>query len=460
MLRSASRIVLVTFLFALARVATARFARNYATEEHKLPWCTPDNLNFQNTSSGEFFLLRDGSFKYYLPHCKLRRFKSREAAKCLQGNHLVFMGDSLTRYFYLNLAAFLAQGRWSHHFVDQFPHGLSFLSEKEFKSWSWFYEETNLALNKWKRSVEICDCFRNDTQPFDEFIRDMFENRHFRHIPSLDLNTNVTDVRLSYIQWWGLMPMRGHKSISLAAPRSEKIGPFLQELNNQMCPARPDRFWPLTRDCAKQRKDLFTIDFPAFSYKELCTEYPHPTLSPETKDDMCQKFERDILAPLGTTHLILNTGWHAGLEHVGPKFLPKVIDAAQKYFAPIPADSPLKHTLPRVTWRQTTTGAVFEDNDKIALQVKRFTPANHFGFLPVGEITKKLRVLHDLMEANNIATLRRLVHKHPSFPPELDVNLTTVRNIWHDPAHFEPYVYNEINNMFLNAICPLATAPV
>jgi hypothetical protein len=42
------------------------------------------------------------------------------------------------------------------------------------------------------------------------------------------------------------------------------------------------------------------------------------------------------------------------------------------------------------------------------------------------------------------------------WPADREVNSSTVHRIWHDMAHFEPYVYNEINNLFLNAVCPIS----
>lgn len=429
---------------------------SYAADDHKKPLCSPDNLPLQNTSMGNFYLMPDGSFKYYLPHCKLRRFKVREVAKCLQGNHIVFMGDSLSRYFYLNLAGFLAQGHWPLHFIDQYPEGRGFLSEKEYHSWTWFYQDTNRALNRGKHAIEICDCFRNDSLSFEEFIREMFENRHFRYTPDGDLDNTQNDVRLSYIQWWGLMPMRGHRSISLQVPRSKQSTALLDKWNRELCPDEPESFWPLSRNCSNQRKDLRDIDFVDFSYKEICENFPAPTLNPHTKTEICQRFEREILGPMGATHLLLNSGWHAGLEHVGPNFLPKVIAAADRYFVKPPSDSHIQHTLPKVTWRQTTAGGVFEGNDCIAKNISDRVSPNRFGYFPVGDITSKLRKLRDLMNSNNLLWLRKMVKKHPTWPAGRDVNLTTVHGIWHDAAHFEPYVYTEINNIFLNAICPLA----
>jgi hypothetical protein len=418
----------------------------------KFELCSPENLNLRNASSGDFILMNDGSFRYQMHHCKLRRFRVNEAAKCLKGLHLLFMGDSLARYFYLNFAALFAQGRWSLHFIDHYPEGRSFLSEKEFSSWMWFYQETNRALNAGNHAIEVCDCHRNDSVGFFDFIQDMFETRHFRYLPNGNLDDAMNDVRLSYIQWWGLMPQRGHQYISLNLPRSKNILPFLRNLNNKLCPNGGESFWPLSRHCSDQRPDIHQIDFPDYSVREICENYPNLTIDEWTKEDKCQRFERKILKNLNITHLILNTGWHAGLEHVGPKFLDKLVDAADKYFYPAPYAS-IK--LPKVTWRQSTNGAVFESHDDIA---KKYHSKDNekLGFFSVGEITGKLKIIHDLLVNNDTIGLKRIVKVNPFWPKDRQLNSSTIHLIWHDPAHFEPYVYTEVNNLFLNAVCPLS----
>eukprot|EP01033_Poteriospumella_lacustris_P016745 gene16745-11980_t len=365
------------------------------------------------------------------------------------------MGDSLSRYFYLDLAAFLAHGKWPMHFVSQWPEGRSFLSEKEYNSWSWFYQDSNRQLNRGSHAMEVCDCFRNDSVGFFEFIQDMFENRHFRYMPNGNLEDTVNDVRLSYIQWWGTMPMRGHRDISVKLPRNKTAVTFLKNWSKALCPQAPESFWPLSRNCSDQRPDIHEIDFPAFAEKEICANFPAPTLQPETQINRCQLFEKDILGAMGATHLMLNTGWHAGLEHVGGhRFLDKIVDAAAKHFAPTP--SPSKLQLPSVIWRQSTQGSVFESHDKIALNYTQTQGYEQLAFFAVGEITSMLRQIDTAWRKNDSRTLQQLIKTHPtSWPAGKHVNLSTVHPIWHDPAHFEPYVYNEINNLFLNAVCPL-----
>lgn len=423
-----------------------------AKDLHSQPFCSPDNLNLYNASNGEFILQNDGSFRYQVHNCKLRRFRVKDAEECLRGQHLVFMGDSLSRYFYLNLASLFAFGKWPLRFVEQFPNGLSYLSEKEYGNWAWFFSDTNTALNQGYHAVEICDCFRNDTETFLDFIKTMYENRHFRYMPRGNLQDNLVDVRLSYIQWWGYMPMRGHLDISTKLPRTGEFVHAMQELNHNLCPRGGQSFYPLTRDCFKQRPELHKIDFPPFSWEDICTNYPQPTYEASGKNvDMCQRFEREVLQAIKATHLIMNIGWHSNLKRAGPNFFPKVTNAAAKFFDRPPTN--LK--LPRVTFRGSTAGAIFELSDVYARNFSLQQGYDTLGFFTVGEITKKLQLIDKIIVSNDTALLKKTVRLNHRWPSDREVNLSTVHRIWHDNAHFEPYAYSEINNLFLNAVCPL-----
>lgn len=75
---------------------------------------------------------------------------AREARACLTGKHVLFIGDSLTRYQYLNLVNFLENG----HRADHAPH---LVEEFQWNDWVTFYTESGRErLN----GHEICDCRR------------------------------------------------------------------------------------------------------------------------------------------------------------------------------------------------------------------------------------------------------------------------------------------------------------
>jgi hypothetical protein len=54
--------------------------------------------------------------EYDISTCRLKRFTSSEAKKCLSGHHMLLIGDSVTRYQYISLIYFLEHGKWPPRF--------------------------------------------------------------------------------------------------------------------------------------------------------------------------------------------------------------------------------------------------------------------------------------------------------------------------------------------------------
>lgn len=378
--------------------------------------------------------------------------------------------------------------------------------------------------------MELCDCHRNSTVPWDIRIRTMFENRHFRLTPR-QRDQLRDDVRLTFIQWFGHMPMRGHQAISLLsndspqplssistarASQQPKAAPATDRYRaskHQLCPLGNASFWPLSADCTDQRPDILTIDFPDFvnSYYKSCANFSNRhvrfinnlqvdlDLSSSTAQDskivgsnslagpfinnLCQRFEREVLGAergIQATHLLLNIGWHTNLNQLPPPFIAKVVDAGEKYFATTSRASRDRLRLPRVTWREATAGALFENGDIVARQYSLYlqqqrdqqrepslsdSSSQELGYFAIQDITKNLRRIeralrilgdpkqHGLHHQSR-STLNQL-RTHNSWPADRPVNNETVHTIWYDHAHFEPYVYTEIHNVFLNAVCVL-----
>ncbi len=475
-------LILVSVFFAVINADLRKgFPIQPSTEN--LPECSPDNLKLANASIGQWYLLPDGTFTYEFPHCKLRRFTRTTASKCLKGSHLVFMGDSLSRYFYLSLAYLFAHNDWSLKFA-RLPGHLSLpksiLSERDFQNWSLFYHKSNKLLNKGRKIIEICDCFRNDSRPFIPAVAtdphqqlDCLENRHFRYIPDVSssgnsnnngfINDQENDVRLSYIQWYGLMPMRGHTSIS-SYPRNESIFSFIQNLNQNLCPRNGESFHPMSRYCADQRiegrDELHRTNFPDFCHQlDDCAN-----IHDHSKETKCQRFERDVLGAIGTTHVLLNVGWHAGLQHCDPRFLEKVVDGAERYFAkPGPSKSSSSSSfqpnikLAPVTWRAATHGAVFEhDGEKLAkAYYEKEYAKKKFDYFNIYHMTQVLREYHYKIEGKDNNGLRKMIHLSHSWPKDREVNISTVHTTWVDVAHLEPWAYAQIHDVFLNSVCPI-----
>lgn len=101
---------------------------------------------------------------------------------CLSGRRISFIGDSVTRYQYLNLVHFIAHGRW----YSDYP---SFEQEPLWSSWLDFYQGTTARLTtKDGVSRERCDCYRN---PNDSLTR---ENRYFE---DSELNLSISYIQFS-----------------------------------------------------------------------------------------------------------------------------------------------------------------------------------------------------------------------------------------------------------------------
>ena len=99
---------------------------------------------------------------------------------------ILFSGDSLTRYQYIDLAYFLAYGKWVH--PDDKPN---MEVETDHESWVSFYNYTNTMLQPY----EECDCFREEGSLQR---KDINENRFF-----LDKERNNS---IAYLQKFGNWP--------------------------------------------------------------------------------------------------------------------------------------------------------------------------------------------------------------------------------------------------------------
>ena len=451
-------------------------------DESPLPLCNPDNLKLSEVSkNGGFYLLNDGSFRYEMDHCRIRRFNSMKASSCLRGLHLVFMGDSLSRYFYLSLASLIGT---KHYYANKFTHKSfkmdtgnpilvhhelpkSILSERDYQDWDLFYQESNTILNECKSCYEVCDCFRDNNLKWysdnsEHQQQSCFENRHFRYIPSGDLDDQINDVRISYIQWYGGMPIRGHKLLSFL-PRDSSYPAYTKKIASELCPGQ--ELVPVNGTCSRKRRQTSSWNFPEFFTQSICTgifEYINSNFTNESlMNEKCQLFEKDILAKIGTTHLLLNIGWHDSLsskntlEHRGQWFLEKLVNAADKYFTNPYANKTTKQVhLPLVTWRSTTAYGPFHgESDAVAKQYS--TTKQKMGYFDVWDITEYLKKIDELILSNNTIELKRIIKTHKTFDKHIEVNHTNIHINFVDPAHPQPWVYAEIHNLFLNAICPI-----
>ena len=113
----------------------------------------------------------------------------RNVLEMLRNRELIFLGDSLTRYQYLNFVDFQHTGQW----MSRPPYSESERQWSKTKgNWPLFLKMTNLRLG----GNEICDCYRDPAHPLDIVGPvGVKENRHY-----LDLRYNIS---VKFLWWTG-----------------------------------------------------------------------------------------------------------------------------------------------------------------------------------------------------------------------------------------------------------------
>lgn len=213
-----------------------------------------------------------GEYEVQINTCRVERFTHRKATRCLARKHLLFIGDSVSRYQYLSLVHFLETGLWKHPKHDVSYQGL-------WGKWHDFYARTSALF----RGNERCDCYRSDRLSNSiQNISDLVENRFYEY----------KDIKVSYIQLFNdALPPHGHFGFP----------PFLK--SKVTC--RPG-------ECAQP---------PDWAYPLACTHKP------------CTALFSAVVQPLAPTWLFLNQGlwipptkrtdkWFQDLFSTGRKALP------------------------------------------------------------------------------------------------------------------------------------------
>ncbi len=109
----------------------------------------------------------------------------------LRNKHLIFLGDSLTRYQYLDLLYLLT---YSEYLIDTPTYNI--INEYTFPDLNTFYKITNKILAPYEK----CDCFRDSSRHNENFE---FENRYYYN--------PTQNISLSYIMFTGRYDtIKGH----------------------------------------------------------------------------------------------------------------------------------------------------------------------------------------------------------------------------------------------------------
>ena len=146
-------------------------------------------------------------YSYEPSTCRLARPSAASARACLRGRHVLFSGDSISRYLYLSLASFLVSGAWPDDapLLEGRPsvcHERSFYrggmptgkQAEQYPQWRAYFNTTSATLD----GHELCDCYRAGCCGPNELT----ENRY----------TSVDGARLSFATQVGGYdwPLHGH----------------------------------------------------------------------------------------------------------------------------------------------------------------------------------------------------------------------------------------------------------
>ena len=181
---------------------------------------------------------RPGDITWHQRHCneddvwggcvrlELRGCPAAESAgavgRCLQRRHVLFLGDSVSRYTFLSLAQFLAQGTWDSDFFPPTEF------EGFYRSWREFFEISNARLGA---DRAFCDCFRRDYTDRWE-VRDEQTGENMTAVGSLENRYFFAPGggRLSFLQVFGEHPLVWHELGALGAAACGAEGGCAQRL--------------------------------------------------------------------------------------------------------------------------------------------------------------------------------------------------------------------------------------
>ena len=154
--------------------------------------------------------------------------------------------------------------------------------------------------------------------------------------------------------------------------------------------------------------------------------------------------------------MIANIGWHSPIwepMEQGKIFLEKLVTTAKTLFSPRP-----KHShLPSFMWRASNSPAPFHDKtDRIVANFAKYQNRRVMDFWDLWALTEPLNALQKALNVNDENAVRRAFSKYQMDvarrAKERSISLD-IPNIMVDHAHYEPWVYFELNNIYLNAVC-------
>jgi hypothetical protein len=154
--------------------------------------CFESSRKLEKTEYINDLLKFSGCIEEYPDYSQYNTFEHRLIHKFrqfLHGQHLIMIGDSLTRYLYVSLTYALKYNRFN---IDTIRPNI--VKEKEWPTWFSYYNGTTTILEP-----ELCDCYRHDSGKIPGTVN--VENRYY-----FDYQYNFN---ISFFQYWG-ESVQGH----------------------------------------------------------------------------------------------------------------------------------------------------------------------------------------------------------------------------------------------------------
>ena len=392
---------------------------HHSTRGHRHPLCTDvkkipgmENGAFITRDDGSWQYRVDGSREYTLDTCRLKRFTPAEARQCLAGHHMLWIGDSVSRYQFLVLAYFLEHGTWPPRFgmprtdkcehIDEFGNPTCSPADEPSVAmegdWSRLYGHANEK--SWKEIHRYvggagfhgnmeCDCARG---------RDSIDNMYYNR--SFDLSD--APVALTFLGSRGSHngPIWGHKSSSCAKAGS--------------CDLTSAQWDTIQTNVDKQ---------------ELDWKYYGET------PEFFEALDAESIAP-GVDIAIFNQGLWGRI----PVNLPNVSATFEGLF-----NVTQKHK-GKCFWKGTT--AAFSGATPVALSMPETFP------------TAELAVRNSAYAHGcGVYDLSHVTKEFTNFQWNGDIGRpkccgdSEMMNVYWDAVHFLPWVYEEFNQILLNVLC-------
>jgi hypothetical protein len=372
-----------------------------------------------NTSElGEWRRLADGTSVFNMHDCEIWEPTGQEARDCLRNTHIIFIGDSLTRYQYLSLVHLLANGSFADrrivfdydihkeepeatrdHFVNRGHPNI--LREHDFLH-HYHHHEDGKWEDKflWESNLfggnERCDCWRGNRTYNSDTFKEQLENRYY----------SDGSVHVTYLQSLGVaLPPRGH---------SEEI----------------KKAYAATKSAEWRKDNILTTETYA---QHASDQWPYDWAS----SNVSQAVERVLSAmPLrnSTRHIVL---WNEGIWNEGA--IDNRVDDLKQLMESVGDGG-------KVFWKTTTVNHLGGGWNESYLQYDSRTRA----------------IVRELQEqaATDRIGLFDTAAITADFQSFAKMYTPAYMEKYWDACHFQPYVYNEITKVILNQVmqCP-STAP-